>query len=143
MANIEIYHLPGNINRLADIMSRAISENLNCNLPKEHPISRQWAKVLPPLQDNFAVSRDSLFKFLTEPLKPESQDIFDRSHRKLQESKSIQEQFNDSLKITPEHKYYCAVRLLEQFNDQYLNNHELPQCQDAVALHEEIGRAHV
>ena len=136
MANIEIYHLPGNINRLADIMSRAISENLNCNLPKEHPISKQWAKVLPPLHENFAVSRDSLFKFLTEPLKPESQDIFDRTHRKLQESKSIQEQFNDSLKITPEHKYYCAVRLLEQFNDQYLNNHEIPQCQDAVVLHE-------
>ena len=24
--------------------------------------------------------------------------------------------------ITPEHKYYCGLRLLEQFNDKYLNS---------------------
>ena len=124
LANIEIYHLPGTLNRLADIMSRAISENINCNLPKEHPISKQWAKAIPPLQENFVVTRDILYKFLIEPLSPEPQDIFDRTHRRLQESKSIQQQYNESLRITPEHRYYCGLRMLEQFNDKYLKSNQ-------------------
>ena len=49
LVNIEIYHIPGTINRLADIMSPAISDNLQCGLMKEHPVSKEWAKTLPPL----------------------------------------------------------------------------------------------
>jgi hypothetical protein len=41
MSNIEIYHIPGQVNRLADIMSRAIADNLHCGLSKDHPISKQ------------------------------------------------------------------------------------------------------
>ena len=122
LVNIEIYHIPGTINRLADIMSRAISDNLQCRLRKEHPISKEWAKILPPLQEKFAVTRDVLFKFLTELLKPEMQDIHCRIQKRLSESKSIQQEYDESLQITPEHKYYCGLRLLEQFNDKYLNS---------------------
>ena len=50
LVNIEIYHIPGPVNRLADIMSRAISESLQSGLTKEHPISKEWAKQLPPLR---------------------------------------------------------------------------------------------
>ena len=50
MVNVEIYHVPGDVNVLADVMSRAIADNINCNLPKEHPISKKWAEVLPPLE---------------------------------------------------------------------------------------------
>ena len=122
LVNIEIYHRPGTINRLADIMSRAISDNLQCGLTKEHPISKEWAKTLPPLQEKFAITRDVLFKFLTKPLKPEMQDIHCRIQKRLSESKSIQQEYDESLQITPEHKYYCGLRLLEQFNDKYLNS---------------------
>ena len=44
LVNIEIYHIPGPVNRLADIMSRAISDSLQCGLTKEHQISKEWAK---------------------------------------------------------------------------------------------------
>ena len=107
-------------------MSRAISDNLQCGLTREHPISKQWAQKLPPLQDNFAVTREVLFKFLLEPLKPEPQDLHDRTHKKLQESKSIQQEYDDSLLITPEQKYYCGIRLLEQFNDKFLRQFNNP-----------------
>ena len=60
LANIEIYHIPGVVNCLADVMSHAISDNLQCGLNKEHPLSKTWAKVLPPIQENFAVTRDVL-----------------------------------------------------------------------------------
>ncbi len=60
IAKVQLYHLPGAVNILADVLSRAICDNLNCSLPKEHPISRQWAKVLPPLPDNFGVSHEIL-----------------------------------------------------------------------------------
>ncbi len=95
---------------------------LQCGLTKEHPISKEWAKQLPPLQEKLAVTRDVLFKFLVEPLKPEIQDIHSRVQRRLHEPKSIQQEYDESLLITPEHKYYCGLRLLEQFNDKYLNS---------------------
>jgi hypothetical protein len=44
LTNMEIYHLPGDVNILAEVMSRAIADNLNCGLNTEHPISKQWAK---------------------------------------------------------------------------------------------------
>ena len=103
-------------------MSRAISNNLQCGLNKEHPLSKTWVKVLPPIQENFAVTRDALLKFLINPLKPEIQDIHNRTQRRLNEPKSIQQEYDESLKITPEHKYYCGLRLLEQFNDKYLRS---------------------
>ncbi|RPH76228.1 MAG: hypothetical protein EHM77_09445, partial [Planctomycetaceae bacterium] len=62
LVNVELYHLPGTVNVLADILSRAIADNLNCNLAKEHPISKQWAAVLPPLPENFGVDNKTLYK---------------------------------------------------------------------------------
>ena len=100
----------------------AISDNLQCGLNKEHLLSKTWAKVLPPIQENFAVTRDVLLKFLINPLKPEIQDIHNRTQRRLSEPKSIQQEYDESLKITLEHKYYCGLRLLEQFNDKYLRS---------------------
>jgi hypothetical protein len=81
LVNVEIYHVPGTVNVLADIMSRAVNDNISCALPREHPISKQWAKELPPLTDNFYVTRDALFEFLTRQLNPEAQDLGDRSHK--------------------------------------------------------------
>jgi hypothetical protein len=40
LVNVEIYHVPGTVNVLADIMSRAVNDNLSCALPREHPISK-------------------------------------------------------------------------------------------------------
>ena len=83
LVNVELYHLPGNVNVLADVLSRAIADNLNCNLTKEHPLSRQWAKVLPPIPEKFSISHETLYKFLTTPLTPEPQDLHDKTHKKL------------------------------------------------------------
>jgi hypothetical protein len=123
LTNIEIYHLPGDVNILADVMSRAIADNLNCALNREHPISKQWAKEIPPIPDNFSVDRDTLFKFLTTPLKPEIQDKHDRRMRKLSEPKSVQQWFDIAKGATSEERFYNSVRLLEQWNDNY-NKHE-------------------
>jgi dUTPase len=123
LVNIELYHLPGNVNILADVLSRAIANNLNCNLPKEHPISRQWAKVLPPIPDKFSVSHETLYKFLTHPLSPEPQDLYDRRHKRLMEPKSLQATYDFHQKITPEERYHNAITLLDQWNSQYAKEH--------------------
>ena len=81
LVNVELYNLPGNVNVIADDLSRAIADNLNCNLTKEQPISRQWAKVLPPIPDKFSFSHDTLYKFLTTPLQTEPQDLHDRTQK--------------------------------------------------------------
>jgi hypothetical protein len=122
LVNVEIYHVPGTVNVLADVMSRAISDNLNCTLPREHPISKQWAKVLPPLTDNFGVTREVLFEFLTKSLKPEPQDLHDRTQRRLMEPKSVQQLFDMTKTMSDEQRYYSAVRLLDQWNDKYIKS---------------------
>jgi hypothetical protein len=119
LTNMEIYHLPGDVNVLADVMSRAIADNLNCALNREHPISKQWAKVIPPIPENFSVDRDTLFKFLTTPLKPEREDTFDRKMKKLSEPKSVQQWFDIAQGATSEERFYNAVKLLEQWNSNY------------------------
>ena len=95
-------------------MSRAIADNLNCALNREHPISKQWAAIIPPIPDNFCANRETLFKFLTTPLKPEIQDTFDKKMRKLVELKSVQTWFDISQGTTSEERFYHALRLLEQ-----------------------------
>jgi hypothetical protein len=102
LVNVEIYHLPGTVNILADIMSRAVNDNLSCALPREHPISKAWAKEIPPLTDNFYVTRDALFEFLTKQLEPEAQDLGDRKHRKLMEPKTVQQLYDMSKEVSPE-----------------------------------------
>jgi hypothetical protein len=116
---MEIYHLPGDVNISADIMSRAVADNLNCALNREHPISKQWAKVIPPIPDNFSVDRETLFKFLTTPLKPERQDTHDRRMRKLSEPKSVQQWFDISKGATSEERFYNSIKMLEQWNENY------------------------
>jgi hypothetical protein len=40
MANVEIFHVPGELNICADVFSRAISENLNCSIQRLHLSAR-------------------------------------------------------------------------------------------------------
>jgi len=122
----ELYHIPGTINLLADVVSRAVADNLNCALPREHVLSKTWAARLPPLPDNLAIDSETLFKFLTEPLKPESQDIYDKTMRKLMEPKSVQVWYDETTSQTPEEKYFHALKLLEQWNYETERLEKLP-----------------
>ncbi len=90
MKNIEIYHVPGELINCADVFRRAVSENLNCLIPREHPISKKWAAVLPPIPDNFSADNETLFKFLINPLKSEIQDTHDKRQRRLMEPWSVE-----------------------------------------------------
>ena len=119
IANVDLYHLPGTVNVLADVLSRSIADNLNSRMPKEHPISKQWASVLPPLPPKFGVTHDVLYRFLTQPLLPEPQDIHDRSLRRLMEPKSIQTIYKESQAMTPEERYHSAQTLLNQWLSEY------------------------
>jgi len=47
------------------------------------------------------------------------QDIYNRTHRKLNEPKTLQQAYDITKKITPEQKYYSALNLLEQWNKEY------------------------
>ena len=125
LSNMELYHLPGDVNVLADVMSRAIADNLNCALNREHPISKQWATVIPVIPETFNVDRNTLFKFLTCTLKPEIEDKHDRRMRKLVEPKSVQQWFDISQGATSEERFYNAIRLLEQWNDTYEKHEKL------------------
>lgn len=122
LVNVELYHVPGTINVLADTMSRAISDNINCSLSREHPISKEWAKVLLPLTPNFGVDHDALFQFLTNNLKPEPQDLYDKQQRRLMEPKTVQQLFDLTKSMSDEQRYYNAIRLLEQRNDKYIKD---------------------
>ena len=106
LINVEIYHIPGTVNVLADIMSRAISDKLSCALSREDPISKDWAKVLPPQTDNLNVTRKALFEFLTRRLEPEP--------------KTVQELYDMAQKVTPEEKYYSVIQLLDQWDDEHI-----------------------
>ena len=122
LAKVSIYHLPGDLNICADIFSRAISENLNCHLQREHPISKKWAAVLPPIPDNFSVDNETLFKFLTIPLKSELLDPHDRSMRKLMEPRSVQQWFDITTGASCEERFHKALCELENFNKCYTDS---------------------
>jgi hypothetical protein len=87
-------------------MSRAISDKLSCALSREDPISKDWAKVLPPQTDNLNVTRKALFEFLTRRLEPEP--------------KTVQELYDMAQKVTPEEKYYSVIQLLDQWDDEHI-----------------------
>jgi hypothetical protein len=89
-------------------------------LPREHPISKKWAEKVPPIADNFNVSREALFKFLTEPLKPEPQDVYDRTLKKLSEPKTMQEFFDITRTVSEEERYNNALDLIHQWNREYI-----------------------
>ena len=135
IANVELYHLPGAVNVLADVLSRAISENLNNRLPKEHPISRQWAKVLPPVPENFGVSHEILYKFLTNPLQNEPQDMYDKTLKKLMEPKSIYKMYEDSQSMTEEQRFHSAQVLLQQWLSDYAKNRPSGSPEHVTALY--------
>jgi dUTPase len=131
LIKVELYHLPGQLNVLADILSRAITDNLNCSLPKEHPISKQWAKVLPPVPDKLGITHESLYKFLVSIPKTENIDIYDRSHRKLQDPKTLQAVMDIASNMTPEEKYNNALIMLEMWNSSYARTQgQLPSEKD-------------
>ena len=67
-----------------------------------------------------------MYEFLTTTLKPEPQDIYDRTQRKLMEPKTLQSAFDLSKDITPEEQYYQSMMLLEQWNADYLSHENQP-----------------
>ncbi len=138
IANVELYHLPGAVNVLADVLSRAISNNLNNKMPTEHPISKQWAKVLPPIPDNFGVSHETLYKFLTKPLQPEPQDIHDKTLRKLMEPKSVFNMYKESQSMTPEQKFHSAQVLLKQWFSEYARKNAKPEPHTAAIYNSKL-----
>jgi hypothetical protein len=119
MKNIEIYHVPGELNICADVFSRAVSENLNCLIPREHPISKKWAAVLPPIPDNFSVDNETLFKFLTNPLKSEIQDTHDRRQRRLMEPRSVQTWFDLTNEASSEKRFNEIMESLKKWDKEY------------------------
>jgi hypothetical protein len=124
LIDVELYHLPGQFNVLADVLSRAINENLNCALPKEHPISKEWAKSIPPIPEIFGVTHETLYKFLVSIPQPEHCDLYDRSHRRLQDPKILQTTLDHVMQNTPEERYNSAIVMLEKWNDEYCNKYD-------------------
>jgi dUTPase len=138
IANVELYHLPGAVNVLADVLSRAIADNLNHKLPKEHPISRQWAQVLPPIPPNFGVDHDTLYEFLTKPLQTEVQDVHDRTLKRLMEPKSVLQMYKESQSMTSEEKFHSAQVLLKQWFSDYAKDHNVPEAHIAAVHHSQL-----
>jgi hypothetical protein len=46
--------------------------------------------------------------------------LFDRTHNQLIEPKSVQKLYDLSKNVTEEERYYTALRLLDQWNDKYI-----------------------
>ncbi len=119
MKNIEIYHVPGEMNICADVFRRAVSENMNCLIPREHPISKKWAAVLPPIPDTFSVDNETLFKFLTNPLKSEIQDTHDKRQRRLMEPRSVQTWFDLTNEASSEKRFNEIMEYLKEWDKDY------------------------
>ncbi len=58
--------------------------------------------MIPPISDNFSVDNETLFKFLTNPLKPEHEDTYNRAQHRLVEPRSVQTWFDLTSKACSE-----------------------------------------
>ncbi len=101
------------------MFSRAVSENLNCQIPRVHPISKKWAAVLPPIPDNFSVDNETLLKFLSNPLKSEIQDTHNKSQRRLMEPRSVQTWFDLTNEASSEKRFNETMNFLKEWNKDY------------------------
>jgi dUTPase len=90
---------------------------------------------LPPLPENFGVSHEILYKFLTEPPKSEPQDIYDRKIRKLIEPKSVINLYKESQDMTVEQKYHSAQTLLHQWLSEYAKKDPTKPTSHLVKVH--------
>jgi len=114
---LNIYHLPGQLNVFADILSRNVVNSRF--LTGETQLSSTHAANLPPLTKNFLVNSETLYEYLTDDLL-EEKDSKPTTHVPTPEK--IEDAYNAFRKISPEQKYYSALRLLLQNNDPTLKS---------------------
>lgn len=112
---INLFHMPGKINILADLLSRNIVQSRF--LTGKAVLSKQAAANLPPLPENFLVSSEQIYKFLTSNIHENcdsGKTIFTPVPQKLEDVYSI---FKN---VSAEERYLSAIRLIEQNNDPSL-----------------------
>ena len=107
----QLLHLPGKYNVLSDICSRSFRNSRY--FKDELVLSKQKAKILPPLPDKAFFESDVLYQYLTEECPPELNDHFDKKIKAPsvpRPLKYLSELYKDK---TPEEKCYFASKLLE------------------------------
>ena len=114
---LNIYHLPGQLNVFADILSRNVVNSRF--LTGETQLSNSQAANLPPLTDNFVINSENLYKFLTNDLLEERES---KPTRHVPTPEKIEDVYEAFKKVSPEQKYYSALRLLLQNNDPTLKS---------------------
>ena len=124
MKDYVILHIKGQMNICADIFSRSFT-NSRFIKKSQHSISKQHAKNVPPIPDNYSMESDDLFEFFTAELRSEQNDMHSRKKKVSCVAKPIEEMFKSYENITPEQRVANAIRLIEQFNDRSISQNDL------------------
>ena len=131
MIDLAIFHIPGNLNVLADILSRNVIESRF--LTGTANLSKKDADKLPPFPDNFLIDSDTLYTFLTNNIYEEQNDSKTTVAPVPEKIEDIYQLFKNT---TPEQRYFSAMRAIMQNRDPFLSSdydHNKKQAQTTAS----------
>ena len=108
--NYNIFHVPANINILADIFSRAFV-NSRYIQNGSYNLSKEAAANVPPLEEPFQVSSSILYTYFTSEILPEPSD---KGSRTFSKPRTLDNVFQMYKSQTPEKAYLDAILLIKQ-----------------------------
>jgi len=113
----QIFSIPGPINFLSDLLSRAFSKSRFINVDK-YNLSKEAAENLPEIGPLFSIDHSTLIKYLESEMLPIKNDKGNRQ-------KSLPKQLEPLLRLymdrTPEEKYIDTILLLKQISNKIKN----------------------
>ena len=101
-----VYSAPNEVNYLADLFSQSFRESRFLDTSND----------MPPLNNPSVLTESELHFYFSTPVPPKDMDV--NSHFKIVAQKSVKSVFETFNQLTPEQKYYSAIRLLHNWNDE-------------------------
>jgi len=133
----QVFSIPGPINFLADLLSRAFSKSRFINIDK-YNLSKETAENLPDLGPFFTIDNGTLIKYLQSEMIPIKND---NNNRKKSLPKQLEPVLTMYMNRTPEEKYVDTILLLKQISkkirDANLNSTITIQGSNELKLTEE------
>ena len=114
----QVYSIPGPINFLADLLSRAFSKSRFVNKNK-YNLSKETAEKLPNLNPLFSIDNETLVKYFQSEMLPEKDDKGNK-HKNL--PKQLEPLLTMYMNRTPEERYIDTILILKQITRRIKNS---------------------